>query len=121
MARHRYFGTIKARATRHLDARSPVKTQRSDLGQEVQPGTTDPAVIGSGQYRYGVVEGWGELPPGMSFYEATAVCVDSKDNVYVFNRGAHPVIVFDRDGNFLRSWGEDIGFTRAHGASIGPH
>jgi DNA-binding beta-propeller fold protein YncE len=56
----------------------------------------------------------------MSLYEGTAVCVDSKDNVYVFNRGAHPVIVFDRDGNFLRSWGEDIGFTRAHGASVGP-
>jgi hypothetical protein len=43
--------------------------------------------------------------------------VDSKDNVYVFNRGAHPVIVFDRDGGFLRSWGEDIGFVNAHGAA----
>jgi hypothetical protein len=46
--------------------------------------------------------------------------VDSKDNVYVFNRGAHPVIVFDRDGGFLRSWGEDIGFVNAHGAATGP-
>ena len=46
--------------------------------------------------------------------------MDSKDNVYVFNRGAHPVIVFDRDGGFLRSWGEDIGFVNAHGAATGP-
>jgi len=51
---------------------------------------------------------------------AAAVCVDSKDNVYVFTRGAHPVIVFDRNGKFLRSWGQDIGFTNPHGAAIGP-
>ena len=37
----------------------------------------------------------------------------------MFNRGAHPVIVFDRDGGFLRSWGEDIGFVNAHGAATG--
>src|SRR4029077_14568927 len=42
------------------------------------------------------------------------------DNVYVFTRGAHPVIVYDRNGKFLRSWGEDIGFTNAHGAAVGP-
>jgi hypothetical protein len=28
--------------------------------------------------------------------------------------------VFDRDGKFLRSWGEDIGFVNAHGAATGP-
>jgi DNA-binding beta-propeller fold protein YncE len=40
--------------------------------------------------------------------------------VYVFNRGSHPVIVFDRNGKYLRSWGQDVGFVRPHGASIGP-
>ena len=43
-----------------------------------------------------MVPGWGKLPDGWSFVEATAVGVDSKDNVYVYNRGAHPVIIFDR-------------------------
>ena len=33
----------------------------------------------------------------------------SKDNVFCFTRGEHPVIVFDRDGKFLRSWGEGAG------------
>ena len=65
------------------------------------------------------VEGWGKLPPGWSFVEATSVGVDSDDNVHVFNRGQHPVIVFDRDGAFLRSWGEGV-FRRAHGITIGP-
>jgi len=80
----------------------------------------EPVILGQGEYRYRVVEGWGALPPGFTYRDGAAVCVDSKDNVYVFNRGAHPVIVFDRDGNFLRSWGEDIGFVNAHGAATGP-
>ena len=80
----------------------------------------EPVILGKGEYRYRVLEGWGELPPGVTYGEAAAVCVDSRDNVYVFTRGAHPVIVFDRNGKFLRSWGQDIGFTNAHGAAAGP-
>jgi hypothetical protein len=80
----------------------------------------EPVILGKGRYRYQVLDGWGELPAGVTYGEAAAVCVDSKDNVYVFTRGAHPVIVFDRNGRFLRSWGQDIGFTNAHGAAVGP-
>jgi DNA-binding beta-propeller fold protein YncE len=68
---------------------------------------------------YRPVDGWGRLPDGWSYVEATSVGVDAKDNVYVFNRGEHPVIVFDRDGKFLRSWGEGV-FRRPHGITIGP-
>ena len=68
---------------------------------------------------YALVPGWGRLPDGWSFVEATAVGVDSKDNVYVYNRGVHPVIIFDRQGKFLRSWGEGM-TSRAHGITIGP-
>ena len=75
--------------------------------------------LGSAAYSYQVAEGWGKLPDGWSFKEAAAVGVDSKDNVYVFNRGEHPMIVFDREGNFLRSWGEGI-FPRAHGITMMP-
>ena len=78
------------------------------------------AKLGSGEYTYEVSgENWGELPEGWVYREATAVAVDSSDNVYVFNRGGHPVIVFDSDGNFLRSWGEGI-FDTPHGITIGP-
>jgi DNA-binding beta-propeller fold protein YncE len=68
---------------------------------------------------YRPIVGWGRLPEGWSFVEATSVGVDAHDNVYVFNRGAHPVIVFDREGNFLRAWGEDV-FRRPHGVTVGP-
>jgi DNA-binding beta-propeller fold protein YncE len=68
---------------------------------------------------YRPVEGWGRLPEGWSYVEATSVGVDAADNVYVFNRGAHPVIVFDSEGRFLRSWGEGV-FRRPHGITVGP-
>ena len=60
----------------------------------------------------------GDLPKGLSF--GAAVAVDSKDQVYVFNRGAHPMCVFDRSGKFLRSWGEGQ-YPRAHGLHIDAH
>ena len=68
---------------------------------------------------YRPVANWGTLPEGMSFVEATSVAVDAHDDVYVFNRGKHPVIVFDRAGRFKRTWGEGV-FRRAHGITIGP-
>jgi DNA-binding beta-propeller fold protein YncE len=75
--------------------------------------------IGSGQYRYEVVDDWAKPPPGWSFGDVAAVGVGRDDRVYVFNRGAHPMMVFDREGNFLSSWGEGI-FLRAHGLHLAP-
>ena len=75
------------------------------------------AILGSGEHRYRVVENWAKLPDGWSLTDVASVAVDSKDRVYVFNRGEHPMMVFDRDGNFLKSWGEGL-FNRAHGLHI---
>ena len=44
--------------------------------------------------------------------------MDSQDNVYVLTRGEHPIIVFDRDGNFIRSFGEGLFSDRTHGLYI---
>ena len=63
-------------------------------------------VLGSGVHRYRALENWAKLPDGWELKDVAAVAVDSKDRVYVFNRGEHPMIVFDREGNFIRSWGE---------------
>ena len=66
---------------------------------------------------YSVIEGWGRLPDGWTYREVAGVAVDKQDRAFVFTRGEHPVIVFDRDGNFLRSWGEGV-IRRAHGITI---
>jgi len=74
--------------------------------------------FGSGKYTYEVVEGWGKLPRGREFGLISGVACDSQDRVYVFNRSPQPaVLVFDSDGNFLTSWGEDI-FKEPHGIWI---
>ena len=75
--------------------------------------------VSSGAYAFDVEVDWGKLPDGWSYKEVASVGVDSKDEVYVFTRGQHPMIVFDREGNFLRSWGEGI-FVNAHGITMGP-
>ena len=73
---------------------------------------------GAGEYTYELVDKWPKLPQGWAFLDAAGVVVDSTDNVYVLNRGGHPVIVFNRDGNLINSWGEGY-FNRAHGATFG--
>lgn len=74
-------------------------------------------ILGSGEHRYRVVENWAKLPDGWQLTDVASVGVDSKDRIYVFNRGEHPMIVLDRDGNFIRSFGEGL-FSRAHGLHI---
>jgi hypothetical protein len=75
--------------------------------------------LGSGEWTYEVQVDWAKLPDGWSFMEVVDVAVDSRDSVYVFTRGEHPMIIFDREGNFLSSWGEGL-FKRPHGVTIGP-
>lgn len=77
------------------------------------------AIVGTGEFRYEAQADWAKLPEGWSFVEVVGVANDSRDRVYVFNRGEHPVIVFEPDGSFVRSWGEGL-FVHPHGITIGP-
>jgi DNA-binding beta-propeller fold protein YncE len=70
-------------------------------------------------FGYEADDHWHRLPAGWTWPEVAGVAVDRLDRVYVFNRGEHPVIVFDRDGTFVTAWGEGI-FVRPHGITIGP-
>lgn len=74
-------------------------------------------IYGAGDYTFQVQENWWTLPDGWSFGWIPAVAVDSKDRVYVYSRSEHPMVVFDRDGNFVMSWGEDV-LEDAHGIYI---
>ncbi len=66
-----------------------------------------------------VVKDWAQLPPGMNFGETSGVDVDKDDNVWVFNRGTHPVIQFDKNGKMLAAW-KDLQVTSSHGIKIDP-
>ena len=74
---------------------------------------------GAGKYTYELVDNGAKLPEGESFIDVGGICIDTEDRVFVLNRSAHPVMVFDRGGNLLLSWGEG-NFNRPHGCCIGP-
>jgi DNA-binding beta-propeller fold protein YncE len=76
-----------------------------------------PAGVGAPPFE--AVVGWGNLPDGWSLVEVAGVATDTGDCVFVFNRGAHPIVIFDREGRFLDSWGAGR-FVRPHGITIGP-
>ena len=76
-------------------------------------------LYGTGKYTYELVDGWAKIPKGWSFDSVPSLFIDSQDRVYVFSRSAHPVTVFDREGNLLTSWGEGL-FNRPHGIYVSP-
>ena len=75
--------------------------------------------VGSGKFQFQVVPDWGRFPPGYESDDIAAVTTDAAGRVYVFNRGQHPVVIFDGEGQFLGSWGEGQ-FVHAHSIQIGP-
>ena len=77
--------------------------------------------IGMGDYVYEYQGDWARLPEGTSFQNPSAVAVDSRDRVYVFQRRGPPVMVFAQDGSFLAAWPRRDGeLEDAHHIYIGP-
>ena len=77
-------------------------------------------IVGSGNYTYERVDGWAKLPEYFSLGEPVAAAVDSQDRVFIFCRAKHPVLIFDRDGDFISCWGEGSYDPGAHAIFIGP-
>ena len=80
-------------------------------------------IFDSGRHKYELLDHWPTLPEGISLRDAVAMSVDSQDRVFIFsrqeiNKNTPPVMVFDREGNWLASWG-DGWFGRAHGIYVG--
>jgi len=70
--------------------------------------------------KYRAIVGWEHLPAGYTHPDVAAVAVNSKGRVYLFCRAEHPVLMYERDGRFVGSWGEGIFSMRTHGITIAP-
>ncbi|MEX2261887.1 MAG: peptidyl-alpha-hydroxyglycine alpha-amidating lyase family protein [Bryobacteraceae bacterium] len=66
---------------------------------------------------YQVDPAWPQLPAGWNFLETPGVTVDSREHVYVFHRGEHPIIEFGPEGKVVRSWGDRM-FDRPHAIRV---
>ena len=75
--------------------------------------------VGSGKFVFEEAEGWAQLPKGWNLGEVPGVAVDSQDRLFAFCRSEHPVVIFDRNGRFLESWGDGM-FVCPHMIFIGP-
>ncbi len=71
-------------------------------------------VIGEGDYRYGVLHAWPQLPDKFSWQTTHNVAVDKDGFLYVIHEGRkqqkdHPsIFVFDPKGRYLRSFGKQF-------------
>ena len=78
-------------------------------------------ILGDGVFSYEALDGWEKLAEGVRLHECPGVAVDSTDRVHVLTRNKeHPVMVFDRQGDWLDSFGQGVFSERTHGITIGP-
>ena len=92
------------------------------LGVQDKAGTKAP-VLGEGAYRYEAIHDWGQLPPHIKWGNTHGVVEDSQGNIHVHHtvhatsESPDSMVVFDRDGKFIRSWGKELRGV-AHGLDI---
>lgn len=61
--------------------------------------------LGSGKYTYEWDGNWAKLPAGAKFGFTHGIITDKQDRVFVHSTCDKSIMIFDRDGNFLKSWG----------------
>ena len=76
-------------------------------------------IVGYDDYQYEKVDGWGRESSRVLGVNS-GIAVDSQDRVYVVDREPDPaIVVYDRDGNLLTTWGGVI-FPLPHEVWISP-
>jgi peptidylglycine monooxygenase len=113
----RFFGerSVTCRTAHSRPAWSRTAAARQ---QETAMQTTTPHV-GLGEQIYRVERPFGTLPPGVAFGMISKCAVDAEGRLYICQRSDPPVIVFDGDGRFVRSFGQGL-ITDSHGIAISP-
>ena len=61
--------------------------------------------------------GFIDIPSQVKVDSVSAVEVDSKGRIYVLHRGEPPLLQFDKNGRYVKGWGEGT-FKVAHGLRI---
>ena len=80
-------------------------------------------IMKSGTLQYAVDHDWAKLPDHIVWGSTHALAVDRQDQVYIAHTSCESspckdtVVVFDKDGNFLQSWGAQF-FGHAHGLTL---
>ncbi len=112
--RRQFLKTTAAAATASVAA--PMFLNASDKAGSKTP------VVGRGEYTFECHHGWGELPDGHSYGNAShGVTVGEDGTVYITHQGTPgSIFVFDADGTFVRSMGKEHfrGSGKGHGIDL---
>jgi len=63
---------------------------------------------GTSAFSFDVVLDWAKWPESVTVGYTHGVEKDTAGHIYVFHTGSPSVVVFDEDGSYLRSWGEQF-------------
>jgi hypothetical protein len=83
------------------------------LKAQDKAGTKAP-VLGEGDFKYEAIHDWGELPSRIKWGNTHNVVEDAQGNIHVHHtvhassESGDTVVVFDRAGKFVRSWGPEF-------------
>ena len=92
------------------------------LGLQDKSGSKAP-VMGSGVHTYEAIHDWGTLPAQIRWGNTHGVVEDSQGHIHIHHtvhatsESPDTVVVFDRDGRFVRSWGQQFKGV-AHGLEL---
>ncbi|MCC6427025.1 MAG: twin-arginine translocation signal domain-containing protein [Phycisphaerales bacterium] len=73
-----------------------------------------PIIVGSGSHSYEVIHDWGTLPKTIAYGNTHGVCEDAQGNIHIKHtvgagsESSDAVVVFDKDGKLVRSWGAEF-------------
>src|SRR5579871_2916931 len=87
------------------------------LGVACWAATTDVAATNSLPDPFRPVENWAHLPAGVQWGQVISVKPDAQGNLWVFHRSDPPILEFDANGKFLKSFGNGM-FVQPHGLEI---
>ena len=82
------------------------------LGVQDKTGARPP-ILGEGAHTYEAIHDWGQLPPHIKWGNTHNVVEDAQGHIYVHHtvhatsQSGDSVVVFDRDGRFVRSFGRE--------------
>src|SRR5262245_13494977 len=57
------------------------------------------------------------FPPEVKLGPMSAVAIDAEDRIFVLHRGTPPLVALDKEGKFVRAWGDKL-FKVPHGLRI---
>lgn len=72
----------------------------------------------SGPPVFEVVPEWEQVPDGVSHGDVADVAIGPDDSVYLITRRPPQVVIYDKNGAFIRSWGQDVFSARPHSITV---